>query len=314
MIVEIFNKQEDSRKLSDLKILIGFSVFYLIWCTLFITARIDHAYFYVMLLMFFLVHKKSRNFVLGFSFFALFWIIYDGLRILPNYLVNDVHILQPYLIEKAWFGIQHGSELLTPNEYFRLHSSKGLDIASAIFYLTWVPIPLLLAIILFFRNTQALLMFTSCYLFTNILGFVIYYSYPAAPPWYFDTYGNHLRLDVMANAAGLVNFDRIIGFPLFQNLYTKNSNVFAAVPSLHAAYPVVTWYFSKKYAPKWLTVLVFIDILGIWFSAVYTFHHYIIDVLLGGAVALTAILIYENILLKTKFSNFITKFASFIER
>ena len=70
--------------------------------------------------------------------------------------------------------------------------------------------------------------------------------------------------------------------------------MFAAIPSLHAAYPVVTWFYAKKYTSKALTWVIFIDIVGIWFSAVYSFHHYFIDVLLGGLVAIIAIFSYEK--------------------
>ncbi|MBK7007341.1 MAG: inositol phosphorylceramide synthase [Saprospiraceae bacterium] len=229
-------------------------------------------------------------------------------------MINTVHIDQPYLLEKYLFGISFNNEIITPNEYFRSHNQPFLDVITALFYLTWVPIPMLLAAYLFRKNTKALLEFTSCYLFTNLLGFVIYYSYPAAPPWYFDTYGNVLDLSVPANAAGLLEFDKIIGYPLFEGLYTKNSNVFAAIPSLHAAYPVITWFYARKYAGKTLQWIVLIDIIGIWFSAVYSFHHYVIDVLIGGLVAFTALYIYENILSKTIFSEYISKFARFIDR
>lgn len=313
MIVEFIKKIPDERKNQDLKIWFGFSVFYLLWCTMVVDGRIDHLFFYFLLTTFLFWHRKTRNFALGFAFFVAFWIIYDGLRIFPNYLLNEVHILDPYLIEKNLFGIFSDGQLLTPNEYFRTHSSTILDVVTALFYLTWVPIPLLLAAILFRKNTRALLEFTSCYLFTNLLGFVVYYSYPAAPPWYFDQYGNVFDLSVKANAAGLLSFDKLIGYPLFEGLYTKNSNVFAAIPSLHAAYPVVTWHYAKKYASKPLAWIVFIDIVGIWFSAVYSFHHYFIDVLLGGLVAFLSILTYEKVLLKTRFSEYIVKFAQFID-
>lgn len=314
MIVEIINKIPDERKNQDFKIWLGFSTFYLIWCTTVIDSRVDHFLFYLLITTFLFWHRKTRNFALGFVFFIGFWIIYDGLRVFPNYMLNTVHIEQPYLLEKYLFGIIHNNEIITPNEYFRLHNQPFLDVITAVFYLTWVPIPLLLAAILFRKNTKALLEFTSCYLFTNLLGFVIYYAYPAAPPWYFDTHGNVLDLSVQANAAGLLKFDKIIGYPLFEGLYTKNSNVFAAIPSLHAAYPVITWFYARKYAGKTLQWIVLIDIIGIWFSAVYSFHHYLIDVLIGGLVAFTALYIYENILSKTIFSEYISKFARFIDR
>ena len=95
-------------------------------------------------------------------------------------------------------------------------------------------------------------------------------------------------------------------------MYNKNANVFAAIPSLHAAYPIVLFYFGLKKRKKWLTALFAIDILGIWFAAVYSMHHYIIDVILGAFCAIIAIFVFDYVLMKTKMRSFIDKYASFI--
>ena len=158
-----------------------------------------------------------------------------------------------------------------------------------------------------------LLKFSACYLLTNLIGFIGYYTYPAAPPWYYDTFGAELVINTQGNAAQLLNFDKLVGSPVFENIYTKNSNVFAAIPSLHSAYPVVTLYFARKMAPNWLKWLVFIDIIGIWWAAVYSFHHYLIDVLLGLICAIISIIIFEKLLMKSKFSEIIRTFANYIK-
>jgi inositol phosphorylceramide synthase catalytic subunit len=313
VILELINKKQYQFTDTHTKIIVFYTLFYVMWCTFVIDFRIDHLYFHLLIVTCFLLHASTRKFVLSFLFFIIFWILYDGLRVYPNYMLNSVHIIEPYIFEKSLFGINAGNQILTPNEFFNQNSNRLLDILTAVFYLTWVPIPFALALYLFATNKKRMLQFTSAYLFTNLVGFVIYYSYPAAPPWYFSKYGNVVKFDVAANAAGLLNFDKILGYPLFENLYTKNSNVFAAIPSLHAAYPIVTWHFSKNSVPSWFKWLIFIDIIGIWFSAVYTFHHYFIDVLIGGLVAAVSILIFEKFILKSNFSNFISNFAKFIE-
>ncbi len=313
MILELIKKKQHQFAEVHTKIFVGFTIFYALWCSFVIQFRIDHLYFYILLVTCFFLHENTRQFVLSFFFFIVFWILYDGLRVFPNYMINPVHIIEPYNIERMLFGIKQGDKVFTPNEYFNQMSNGLLDILTALFYLTWVPIPFALALYLFFTNRKRMLQFTAAYLFTNLVGFLIYYSYPAAPPWYFSQFGDTVRLDVPANAAGLLKFDNLLGYPLFENLYTKNSNVFAAIPSLHAAYPIVTWHFAKKGVPTWFKWLIFIDIVGIWFSAVYTFHHYVIDVLIGGLVAAFSILIFEKLILNSNFSNFISNFAKFIE-
>ncbi|CAF4949199.1 unnamed protein product, partial [Rotaria socialis] len=93
------------------------------------------------------------------------------------------------------------------------------------------------------------------------------------PPWYVELYGFEFNLKAPGNAAGFIHFDQITGLKVFSSMYSKNANVFAAIPSLHAAYPLIT-------------VLV-------WFSAVYSRHHYVLDVIAGGMCALTAFILYR---------------------
>jgi inositol phosphorylceramide synthase catalytic subunit len=295
-------------------LVLGFSIFYALWTAFVVEARIDHLYFYLLIVVCMLLHKETRNFALGFCFFAIFWIIYDGLRVFPNYAFNKVHFAEPYNLDKLLFGVQYLGEKITLNEFFQIHHYPALDVMTAMFYITWVPIPMALAFYFFAKDRELLLQFTACYLLTNFVGFIGYYGYPAAPPWYFAKYGEVFQLGIKPNAAGLLRFDNIIGYPLFSNLYEKNSNVFAAIPSLHSAYPVVTWFYARKKGLGWFKWVIFIDIIGIWFSAIYTNHHYVIDVLLGLFCGAISIYIFEKYILSTKFSKFIVNFADRISK
>src|SRR5882757_4617233 len=102
-----------------------------------------------------------------------------------------------------------------------------------------MPIPLLFAFYLFRKNKIQFLHFSLAFLFVNLIGFVVYYACPAAPPWYVQQYGFDVNFNTPGNTAGLARFDAYFGINLFHNLYAKSSNVFAAMPSLHSAYPVV---------------------------------------------------------------------------
>jgi hypothetical protein len=83
------------------------------------------------------------------------------------------------------------------------------------------------------------------FLLVNLIGFAGYYIHPAAPPWYAMNYGFEPILDTPGNVAGLGRFDELLGCSIFNSIYGRNANVFAAVPSLHAAYMVV----ALAYAP-----------------------------------------------------------------
>ncbi len=289
-----------------------FLIIYLLWLALVVGFRSDHLYFLLFLVITYFSTGATRRFALSFIFFWIFWILYDAMRIYPNYMVNPVHIIEPYNLEKLLFPITIGNEVLTPNEYFYRYSNKLSDFFSGIFYLTWVPLPMAYCVYLFFTDKQMLLKFSGTFLLANLIGFTVYYLYPAAPPWYVHYHGTSTNFDIPGNAAQLSRFDDLVNFPIFANIYNKNANVFAAIPSLHATYPVVLLYFGLKKRHKWLSVLFAIDVIGIWYAAVYSMHHYIIDVILGSFCAIIAIFVFDYVLMKTKIRTLIDKYAAFI--
>jgi membrane-associated phospholipid phosphatase len=255
----------------------------------------------------FYISKGTRRFITGFSIFIVYWILYDYMKAFPNYRFADVHIASIYHAEKNIFGIASQGSILTPNEWWQLHSNTFLDVMCGFFYLCWIPLPLVFAVYLFYTNRMQFLHFALIFLLVNLLGFVVYYVCPAAPPWYVQLHGFELQPHTPGNTAGLIKFDQFFQVTIFQNLYAKGSNVFAAMPSLHSAYPLIVLVFALRTKSLFFKVLAAIVTPGIWFAAVYTGHHYIVDVLAGILCAATGILLYERVLCRRYF------FISFLQ-
>lgn len=230
--------------------------------------------------------------------FAIFGATYFLLGLWPNYLFNDIDIEGIYNLEKQLFGITMADgSIITPQEYFRDNHWAVMDVLSGLFYLCWVPLPVLYTLVLYFQKHEQLAMRLACaFLLVNIIGFCGYYIHPASPPWYVMQYGFEPILNTPGNVAGFAHFDSITGIPIFHNMYDKNANVFAAVPSLHSAYNVVTFYYAMQLKRNyfWKSVSLIVAI-GICFSAVYSGHHYIIDVILGVLTAIAGIALFERL-------------------
>jgi inositol phosphorylceramide synthase catalytic subunit len=224
---------------------------------------------------------STRKFILGFSIFIIYWIVFDYMKAFPNYLFNKVHIADLYGVEKNLFGIYSRGELLTPNEYWLQHTSPVLDVLSGLFYLCWIPVPLLFAGYLFFRNKEQFMLFSWTFLSINFIGFIIYYSYPAAPPWYVQQHGFSFQPATPGSPAGLSRFDNYFGIAVFKSLYQRGSNVFAAMPSLHSSYPLLVLYYGIRNRLGRINIIFAVIAAGIWFAAIYTSHHYILDVIAG---------------------------------
>lgn len=237
--------------------------------------------------------RTTRRFILGFSVFIVYWIVFDYMKAFPNYKFNAVHIQDLYQTEKNLFGITTGAITQTPNEFFAHHSSVLLDVLAGICYLCWVPVPLAFAGFMFFKNRKLFFQFSLTFFLVNIIGFIGYYVYPAAPPWYVAQYGFNFIPATPGNTAGLGRFDALVGLGVFKSIYAKSSNVFAAMPSLHASYLMIVLFYGLKARLKALNILFAIIMLGIWFAAVYSSHHYVLDVLAGITCAVVGIAFFQ---------------------
>ena len=279
---------------------------YVIISYLLLGFRVEHLLLALIFSGLYLAAGVTRRFIIGFSVFIIYWIIYDYMKVFPNYLFTAVHIEDLYLAEKSIFSLDINGVVLTYNEFFRLNATTFLDIVTALAYLSWIPLPIAFACYLYLKNKPEFLNFSFSFLVVNLLGFIIYYSYPAAPPWYVEMYGYEFLVNAPGSAAGLISFDALIGLPLFQNLYTRGSNVFAAMPSLHCSYPLIVLYFGVKNKMGWLKNSIFsLFMVGIWFAAVYSNHHYVLDVIAGILCGIIGILLWEKVLRESKPGRFV---------
>ena len=179
-----------------------------------------------------------------------------------------------------------------------------------------VPVPIAFGLWLYLKGDRKVyLRFAMVFLLVNLIGFAGYYIHPAAPPWYAMNYGFEPILDTPGNVAGLGRFDELLGCSIFNSIYGRNANVFAAVPSLHAAYMVVALaYAVMDRSKKWLIALFAVIMVGIWWTAVYSGHHYLIDVMLGISCALLGIFVFEKGLMKWgAFGRFFERYSRYIK-
>lgn len=258
-------------------------------------------------------HREKRwdgTYILS-SFFLSTWpmmlygIIYFSLGLFPRFMTIDVQGI--YELERTLFGITadgmtgiDGNATLTYAEYFTTHNWPWADILSGICYICWVPVPCLFTLFLYFKGMHRhCLCFTLTFLIMNIVGYMIWYIHPTAAPWYVMQYGFDVVPDAPSCAAGLLRFDALTGTRLFESIYKSSTNVFGAFPSLHAAkmsmvclYSVLIFEKDKRPSLFVWAVLSLAITLGTWFAAIYTSHHYILDVLAGIGLVGIAYLIF----------------------
>lgn len=269
------------------------SLVYLALSYFLIGFKLDQIILIVLFNLLYFGSRVSRRFIIAFSIFVVYWILFDYQKAFPNFRYSDVHISDLYQLEKSLFGFEWNNKVVTPNEFFAANTSKVLDFLSGLFYLCWIPLPLAFAAVMFFKNRNIFFQFSLTFFLVNLIGWMGYYSFPAAPPWYVAKYGFDFIASTPGNTAGLARFDQLFGTQIFESIYAKSSNVFAAMPSLHAAYMFIVLFYGIKARLRAWNVFFAIVVAGIWFGAVYTSHHYIIDVLAGILCTIVGISLFQ---------------------
>lgn len=215
-------------------------------------------------------------------------LLYDSMRFVQHVGVDasSVHVCDLRAIELRYFGVTVDGVRMTLQDLLQRHATPALDLLCAVPYGTFLFYCVAFAVFLFFRDIRSMQRFTWGWLLLNVVGFVTYHLYPAAPPWYFHAHG--CSVDLLARASegpNLARVDAMLGTTYFRGLYGRASDVFGAVPSLHAAYPMLVVLEGWPLL-RWpgRTVTVAFSAL-MCFAAVYLDHHWVVDIVVGLSYA-----------------------------
>lgn len=212
-------------------------------------------------------------------------VLYDHFTLVEG-LRGPVHVMDVRALEAALFGLGPDGEL--PHRWLAARTHPALDLITGFAYMTYLFEVFLLAVWWRWRREhERSLQLAWGFLAANLIGMVVWTLLPVAPPWYADLYGAEVLSDVPASAAGAARFDAMLGIGWFEAFYARSTNVFGAMPSLHVAYPTLAVSVAIGGDRRLLVALLAFAVL-VAFSAVYLSHHYLLDVLAGGATGIVA--------------------------
>jgi hypothetical protein len=161
----------------------------------------------------------------------------------------------------------------------------------------------IIAAVLWKRNHERFKRYIALLVALTFTGYVGYVLYPAMPPWMASAAG-HVGIGIYpvpypAYLASPTNYagatTRIIpvvwqhiGLRAAAAVFTHGSafdNNIAAMPSLHAAYPMLMLLFFWRRAARWVRALLVTYVLAMAFTLVYTGEHFVIDEIFGWILA-----------------------------
>lgn len=232
---------------------------------------------------------RTKRLFVGWLPFLLVGLLYDAMRFVQHVGVSasSVHICDLRRHELAFFGAWGRGPDGGPgtiHDWLQAHSSLVADVYFAIPYGIYIFVALGYGIYLAYTDHAALQRYGWAFFALNIVGFVTYHVYPAAPPWYFHAQGCAVDLGATASeGASLARVDGLLGIGYFHGLYGRSHDVFGAVPSLHVTYPVLmAWVGWSRHG--WpVRALMLLYAASMIVGAVYLDHHWILDVVIGLA-------------------------------
>ncbi len=240
---------------------------------------------------------KGNRFVKDWAPFLVLWLLYDQMRGIADNQ-DWINVKPIYDLEKYLFGWMFGGQI--PNEWAQQDSiqNKPLSFFYAFVYTVHPVAPLILAVLIYYKSDDfdTFKEYSHSFLLTCYLALVTFAIYPVAPPWYVEKHGfvqPEKLTGVGDSAAGLVDIDNYLGITAFTDFYRQfNSNPYAALPSLHAAFSFFVAYYAIYYYRSRIGKKIYWVILYpfcVWTAAVYLNHHYIVDLLAGAAYSLVSI-------------------------
>ena len=229
-----------------------------------------------------------------------FFIMYDMLRALADDN-RYIYVKEPFEAEKLFFAPFFGGNI--PSFWLDRIQNPALTVIAALFYSLHLFMPIFLGYLLWRKEEMRLQFFEFAWTLTltSYFALITFWLFPVAPPWWVWSHGFAQPDSVMVakeSAAGLRFVDKMLGFGIFSHTYgALNSNPFAAVPSLHAAYSFLVAFFAiRNFGKKGYIAIIYP--VGIYFSALYLKHHYLIDLILGTFYALIAAYIATRLVYK----------------
>lgn len=207
--------------------------------------------------------------------FAVVLLLWDGLRSLADrFALTGVHG-GGLAWDRAIFGDPIPSIALQ-----RAAEAAGLarplDLAGTAVDLGHFPGIFAFALVIWLKDRRAFRTYAKALFATAFAALVVFLAWPTAPPWYAAEQG---QLEGLRHVMASVLSVQWRGF--YQQI---EPNPVAALPSLHAALPLLAYLTLRRLRSR-LAWVALAWTLAVWVSVVYLGEHYVADVVAGTAFA-----------------------------
>ena len=157
------------------------------------------------------------------------------------------------------------------------------DYAIVYVYLSHFVTSFIVAAVLWRRNYERFCRYMWMYLVLTFTGFVVFVLWPSQPPWMVAEHGHVPALSrVVVVMLGRVKLHLAAAIILKGSAY---ANPVAAMPSLHAAYPLLITLTFWRTSRWWARAILVAYPTAMAFTLVYGAEHFVVDVVVGWLFA-----------------------------
>jgi hypothetical protein len=224
--------------------------------------------------------SRFRSYTVAFLPYGMAWLIFTSLRAFANTTGIPLRTEEVTAIER-WMFFGTTPTIWLQANLFDATRIAWYDYATTLVHWSYFFVPHITAILVWRSSPALYRRFLLTTMITLGIGCAVYYISPAAPPWL--TADRAPQQDIFRV---MVNVGRDISPEVFDRTYTAldDPNPVAAMPSLHQAITFVVFLFTLHAGRVWGTIG-FLYMLAMAFSLVYTGEHYVIDTIVGSAIA-----------------------------
>jgi hypothetical protein len=210
---------------------------------------------------------------------------YDIVRSHAESLITRAH-LEPMIWFDELIGFGTAPTVRLQDALFDAQHPHWYDYASLVVYASHFLAAIGVGATVYFVARLRFARYAFTFLVCSLAGFATYVIFPAIPPWMASKQGalphTYRSVDIIWDHIGLDFLAKVFsGDP-------KYSNPVGALPSLHAAYPLLlVLLFWAVASPRWRVALVAYT-AAMSFVLVYFAEHYVFDLLAGYVYAVVA--------------------------
>lgn len=232
--------------------------------------------------------KRTRAFLLDWMPFLFLFLSYEFLRGLTPFVNPRANYFAAINFDK-WLFRGHIPTITLQSLLFNPAHLTVIDYTATMFYFVHLALPFAFGYILWLYNRHYFRRFSLGVILLSYAGWLTFVIFPAAPPWLASQH-NFIPYVYRVIDFTSSSFPDKLHLPsIYHDFYPNNV---AAIPSMHAAYPLLVLLFGLKFFKKrmiWFSLYVF----GVWFSLLYLGEHYVLDIIIGIIYTLGAYFLTE---------------------